>query len=87
MNTDILFKFKGGDGSSFIKTQSKIMVLPTWRCPPVIPALGRLRQDDHEFLPSLCYIVSSKPALHNETLSQKISQFKKLIFQEIIETT
>lgn len=27
---------------------------------PIIPALGRMRQEDHEFKASLCYTVSSR---------------------------
>jgi hypothetical protein len=30
-----------------------------WWCTPVIPALGKLRQEDHEFEASLDYIVRS----------------------------
>jgi hypothetical protein len=38
----------------------------------IIPALGRPRQDDHEFEASLGYIENlSQLKLHRETLSQK----------------
>ena len=34
----------------------------TGSCAPVIPALGWPRQENHEFVASLCYIVNSRPA-------------------------
>jgi hypothetical protein len=39
---------------------------------PVISALRRLRQEDHEFIASLGYIVSFRQSrLHSESISQK----------------
>jgi hypothetical protein len=43
-----------------------------WWHTPVIPALGRLRQENHEFEASLGYIPSSRSTWAvNKTLSQK----------------
>jgi hypothetical protein len=36
---------------------------PAWGCMLVIPALGRLRQEDLEFKASLGYIQSGRPCL------------------------
>jgi hypothetical protein len=41
---------------------------------PVIPALGRVKQEDHNFEASLGYIVSSRPAW---TVRPPISKKKK----------
>jgi hypothetical protein len=48
-----------------------------WWCTPIIPALGRQRQEDHKFKASLNYIVSwGQPQPHGETLSQTQSVLK-----------
>jgi hypothetical protein len=44
----------------------------------VIPALGRLRQEDYEFEDNLDHIASSSlPELHRETLSQQTNKQTK----------
>jgi hypothetical protein len=46
---------------------------------PVIPALRRLKQEDHEFKANLGYIGSSRAAgLHSETLSQNTTNNKSV---------
>jgi hypothetical protein len=61
---------KGKKSFWFFKNTATSQV---WWQTPIIPALGRLRQEDLEFKASLGFIASSgQPGLHNETLSQKI---------------
>jgi hypothetical protein len=43
-------------------------MVPGTVCAPIIPALGRLRQKDHEFDGSLAYIV--RPCLKNKELER-----------------
>jgi hypothetical protein len=47
---------------------------------PAIPALGRLRQEDHKFRASLDHVVLDYLGLHGETLSQKQKQGTLLDF-------
>jgi hypothetical protein len=50
-----------------------------WWCTPVIPALRRLRQEDHEFKASLGYITTKKKKPKNEQTNKtklKESHFK-----------
>lgn len=45
-------------------------MLKLWCQILILPALGGLKQDCHEFEASLGYIVSSMPELHSELMSQ-----------------
>jgi hypothetical protein len=56
------------------KKNKKILPGRAWWITPIIPALEKKRQKDHEFKISRVYKISSKSACNspqNETLSQK----------------
>jgi hypothetical protein len=65
-------KLKDVNNEDYLEVK-KYLSCQAWWLMPVIPALGRLRQEDHEFKASLGYL-----EILRETLSQK--KKKKSVF-------